>query len=362
IKYGGLYQWNEAMQYNKNPGVRGICPAGWHMPTIDEFATLTSTVNFDANTLKGKGQENDTGQGMNISGFSGLLSGYYLSNGIFYALGSYTYFWSSKPKDETNDSCIYLNNNSGNINQSTAMEMCGFSIRCIKNENEILQDTSGIDENKIMKKANVPDNKTKEKKSSWKAFCPEIPIVNYAGKTYHTVQIGNQCWLKENLNAGVMINGASEQMNNGIIEKYCYINDSANCNIYGGLYQWNEAMQYGRTPGAQGICPDGWHIPTIDEFATLIAEVQEDGNSLKSVINRVDETGTNTSDFSALMSGCRRYNGEFDDVDNATYFWYSTEKGALKASDMFLISNNGKIYEYNNDKLLGFSIRCIKNK
>ncbi|MDR3665599.1 MAG: FISUMP domain-containing protein, partial [Ignavibacteriaceae bacterium] len=151
IKYGGLYQWNEAMQYNKNPGVRGICPAGWHIPRIDEFATLTATVNFDANTLKGKGQENDTGRGMNISGFSGLLSGYYLSNGIFYALGSYTYFWSSKPKDETNDSCIYLNNNSGNINQSTAMEMCGFSIRCIKNENEILQDTSGIDENKIMK-------------------------------------------------------------------------------------------------------------------------------------------------------------------------------------------------------------------
>ncbi|MDR3668834.1 MAG: FISUMP domain-containing protein, partial [Ignavibacteriaceae bacterium] len=71
--------------------------------------------------------------------------------------------------------------------------------------------------------------------------CKGIDIVNYSGQKYTTVQIGNQCWLKENLNVGVMINGSSEQTNNGIIEKYCYQNDPANCIKYGGLYQWNEA-------------------------------------------------------------------------------------------------------------------------
>ncbi|MBK7631804.1 MAG: hypothetical protein IPJ23_14080 [Ignavibacteriales bacterium] len=83
----------------------------------------------------------------------------------------------------------------------------------------------------------------------------------YEGKTYGTVLIGTQCWMKENLNVGTMIQGNSNQSNNGVKEKYCYNNDTANCSIYGGLYQWNEAMQYVTTEGARGICPEGW-IPT----------------------------------------------------------------------------------------------------
>ena len=74
--------------------------------------------------------------------------------------------------------------------------------------------------------------------------CPGIPTLKYEGKTYHTIQIGSQCWLKENLNIGVMIDSAKNQTNNGVIEKYCYRNDPANCSKYGGLYQWNEALQY----------------------------------------------------------------------------------------------------------------------
>ncbi len=54
-------------------------------------------------------------------------------------------------------------------------------------------------------------------------YCPGTPTVLYEGKTYHTVQIGNQCWLKENLDVGVMINrnSADSMQNNGILEKYC---------------------------------------------------------------------------------------------------------------------------------------------
>ncbi len=51
-----------------------------------------------------------------------------------------------------------------------------------------------------------------------------------------------------------MIPGANNMTNNGIIEKYCYDNNEANCDIYGGLYQWNEMMQYVTTEGVQGIC------------------------------------------------------------------------------------------------------------
>src|SRR4030042_6749113 len=93
--------------------------------------------------------------------------------------------------------------------------------------------------------------------------------ITYEGKTYHIIQIGNQFCLKENLDVGTMIQGNQDASNNGTIEKYCYDNDPANCTIHGGLYQWNEAMQYNSIEGGQGICPDGWHIPTFAEFQTL---------------------------------------------------------------------------------------------
>jgi len=65
--------------------------------------------------------------------------------------------------------------------------------------------------------------------------CPNLPAVNYGGKIYNTVQIGTQCWLKENLNIGTMIPVNQDGSNNGSIEKYCYNNDINNCNVYGGL-------------------------------------------------------------------------------------------------------------------------------
>lgn len=73
--------------------------------------------------------------------------------------------------------------------------------------------------------------------------CPGIPTVEHGGITYNTVQINDQCWLKENLNIGTMIGTHNEMTNNSIIEKYCYENKEQNCDKYGALYQWSEAMQ-----------------------------------------------------------------------------------------------------------------------
>ncbi len=137
-------------------------------------------------------------------------------------------------------------------------------------------------------------------------FCPGIPTVLYEGKIYNTVLIGTQCWLRENLNVGTRIDGALEQTSGNGIEKYCYDNLEANCTTYGGLYQWNEAMQYVTNESAKGICPTGWHIPTLAEFQTLSTEVGGDGNALKAIGQGVDAgAGTNTSGFSALLAGIR---------------------------------------------------------
>lgn len=200
---------------------------------------------------------------------------------------------------------------------------------------------------------------------SMTVFICGVSKVSYGGKDYNTVLIGNQCWLKENLNVGTMINSTGSgflQTNNGIIEKYCYDNNPANCEIYGGLYEWPEAMQYSTTPGSQEICPLGWHIPTLADFQTLSTEVGGDGNALKEIgQGSGGGAGTNTSGFSALLAGHRSYNGYFSDLGYDSYFWSSTEYDATNAYLLRLISNGSNINLILSSKERGFSVRCIKD-
>jgi len=105
--------------------------------------------------------------------------------------------------------------------------------------------------------------------------CGDTLLDSRDGKKYPTVQIGNQCWLAANLNAGTMVMAlanANVQINNSVIEKFCYDNDSLNCDTLGGLYQWDEMMDYTSTQGIQGICPDSWHLPSVSEWDTLFAQ------------------------------------------------------------------------------------------
>jgi uncharacterized protein (TIGR02145 family) len=190
------------------------------------------------------------------------------------------------------------------------------------------------------------------------ASCPGTPSVDYEGKIYNTVQIGNQCWLKKNLDVGTMIQGIDSSKNNGIIEKYCYNNDINNCNTYGALYQWNEAMQYSTAPGTRGICPFGWHVPTIVEFQTLSTTVGGDGNALKEIGQGTGGgAGINTSGFTALLTGYRWYTGGFTSLSYTLGYWSSS---AL-ALALYLHNNDGVINIYTTHSEAGFSVRCVKD-
>jgi uncharacterized protein (TIGR02145 family) len=210
--------------------------------------------------------------------------------------------------------------------------------------------------------------------------CVGIPTVIYAGQTYHTVQIGSQCWLRENLNVGTMIDSTKDQTNNNIIEKYCYNNNTNNCSSYGGLYQWAEAVQYQNgatdttspnpafTGNVQGICPSGWHIPSEAEYQTLITAVNNNGNALKAVGQGLAQYGatgggTNTSGFSALLAGDRYDKSNFYNLGIITFFWSSTEYYTYFAYDVDLYNNNSSIIWFNNyfSKEDGFSVRCLKD-
>ncbi len=203
--------------------------------------------------------------------------------------------------------------------------------------------------------------------------------VNYAGESYPTVQIGTQCWFQKNLNVGTMIQGGNDQTNNSILEKYCYNNDTANCAIYGGLYQWAEAVQYQNgasnttspspafSGNLKGMCPTGWHVPSDGEWSTLetlLGGSSVAGGALKStggLWNSPNTGASNSSGFSALPGGNRDTNGTFYDIGNVTYFWSSSESSSTNALYRDLIYNNSNLNRFNLNKNLGFSIRCLKD-
>lgn len=190
--------------------------------------------------------------------------------------------------------------------------------------------------------------------------CPSSVI--YGGKTYNTVQIGDQCWFKESLDIGTMIKGTDKQTDNGVIEKYCYDNDFTNCDTYGALYLWDEAMQYENKEGAQGICPPGWHIPTSAELQTMIDTVGSNNIVLKAIGQGSGKNaGTNISGFSALLSGFRHFwDGSFRNLNDYVDFWSSTENGSLaKSIYMSGIYNDANFYYNRKDN--GFCVRCLKD-
>ena len=195
--------------------------------------------------------------------------------------------------------------------------------------------------------------------------CPGLPNITDPrdGKVYNTVLIGDQCWLRENLDVGTIVTGSQNQTDNGIIEKYCYDDNPDNCNTYGGLYQWNEAMQYVTSQGAKGICPTGWHVPTLSEFMTLGSTVVGNANALKAVEQGIGAgEGTNTSGFSALLAGDRFFAGDFENFGVEAYIWSSTEDDALNASHMDLYYDDNLIYLGLGDwKEYGYSVRCLQD-
>ncbi|MFC2103560.1 FISUMP domain-containing protein [Bacteroidota bacterium] len=192
-------------------------------------------------------------------------------------------------------------------------------------------------------------------------YCP--PTVTIDGQVYNTVKIGDQCWIKENLNVGTMIQGNQQTTDNGIVEKYCYNDDEANCETYGALYQWDELMNYSTENGAQGICPDGWHLPTEADFQHLLSLVDYDGNSLKHTSQGYGGgKSTNTSGFSALLAGSTFNDGTFHNLGRAGLFWSSTDRSHPVYSIYFILDNNTNRALFNSTyKISGLCVRCLKN-
>ena len=209
--------------------------------------------------------------------------------------------------------------------------------------------------------------------------CLGTPTVTYEGQVYNTIQIYSQCWLKENLNVGTNIQGDQNMTDNGVIEKYCYNNVPLKCDVWGGLYQWNEMMQYTTQQGTQGICPPGWHLPTDDEIKVLegavdsqygIGNPEWDGWDFRGldIGYRIKSTtgwshngnGIDSHGYTLLPAGARFTNGSFIHSNNHAYIWSSNEHTDNYAWGRLIYTfNESDRNSFNRE--YGFSVRCLRD-
>ena len=174
------------------------------------------------------------------------------------------------------------------------------------------------------------------------------------GKNYKTVKIGNLTWMAENLNYD-----NSATATGSIDSSFCYDGIPANCTKYGRLYQ-----EYAAT----AVCPEGWRLPTADDWRDLTNAVKEEFGDNNGSLRAVGEwentifgdnvTATNASGFSALPAGYRAKTGEYDGQGTKAYFWGEDNMNHYA----WILSNQ---YDLDKESLIrgyfAYSIRCVKD-
>lgn len=162
------------------------------------------------------------------------------------------------------------------------------------------------------------------------------------GKTYKTVEIGEQTWMAQNLNYRTG-------------DSWCYDDNADNCQKYGRLYDWKTAMN---------ACPAGWHLPSRIDFEKLQSAVGGQGVAGKKLKSRNDwfkeGNGSDSLGFSALPAG-DRYDGLFVNVSRNAFFWSSTEFDGNRAFRLSLDNLSEFSFLLGGKKNYGFSVRCLKD-
>ena len=170
----------------------------------------------------------------------------------------------------------------------------------------------------------------------------QLTVTDFDGNIYETVQIGSQIWMKENLKVTHYADGTPIPlvMNNtdwdnlqDLDKAYCwYNNDLTNKDIYGALYTFSAATNGNitATENVQGVCPNGWHIPTQNDISILYNYLETNygvnytGGSLKqSGLNywqSPNTNATNSTGFTGLPSGERNYDGTFIGINQSAIF------------------------------------------
>ena len=203
-------------------------------------------------------------------------------------------------------------------------------------------------------------------------------VKDIEGNTYKTIKIGTQTWMAENLRTTKYRNGTpiknitdDDEWGNDKTGAWCYYeNDESNNKLYGKLYNW-----YAVTNNNQ-ICPKGWHVPTDEEWTTLINYLDPEadggdkddniaGGKMKSTGTQCwispNEGATNSSGFSALPGGYREDGGIFGYIRFLGIWSSSTKYDTSYSWYRHLFYENGLVGRFSDAKTPGFSVRCLRD-
>jgi uncharacterized protein (TIGR02145 family) len=221
--------------------------------------------------------------------------------------------------------------------------------------------------------------------------CTGTPTVtDVDGNTYKTVQIGDQCWMRENLRTTKYSDGTAialgSSTSSDIAYRYNPDNNAGNVSAYGYLYNWKAVMRNSSSSsanpsGVQGVCPAGWHVPSGAEWTQLTNYVSSQsryrcGDSNTSIAKALASTAgwssdpescdvgsnpysNNATGFSALPAG--RYSGAYVFFGYNADFWSSTENNSSSALSRSLRNAYADVNSGFENKYYGYSVRCLKD-
>jgi uncharacterized protein (TIGR02145 family) len=303
----------------------------------------------------------------NASGFSampaGSYDGYYDNENFGYK----AFFWSSSKSLYNNMADIeYLVYDRASLSHWAYGMMYFLSVRCLRNETDSVH--------------------------SGGQPCPQHPTVtDYDGNVYNTVQIGTQCWMKENLKTSHYADGTyipvADTISHSISYRYFPEGDSSNVSTYGCLYNWAAVMNGNSASTAvpsnvQGVCPTGWHVPSAAEWIVMQDYVgaQNDcqcGHRSDLIAKALSSTTAwesstiycspgylpmynNASGFSALPAGYY-YGGGYSVLGREAWFWSTTEVGVNGAAYRNIQNDLANFQEVGISNYFGLSVRCLKD-
>ncbi len=398
--------------------VQGICPEGWHLPTLREWSLLCEAIG-DYRTcgepLKALTGWNYAGtpnnNGTDLYGFAALPTGRRISATSWEKVGSDVYYWSSTEQDDDRGRYFNINNIYTQTYTYQNSKYYGQSVRCVKGDPSAApvrpSSSSSVDETKSSSSSAKSSSSAAVSSSSyvvtkeWSWDVPKEarfnPNIKYDSmidprdkRVYKVVKIVvkerdySQVWMAENLNYSDSVRTPSLKG-----KSWCYRDSAKYCEVSGRYYTWAAAIDsvalvsdtvapldcgYGKTcelgeQRIQGICPDGWHLPNRDEWGWLsvyLGNAGVAGDTLKALTGwdyagTENNNGVDAYGFTALPTGRRVSETSWRNIGSDVYYWTSQEEDAYEAQYSNMNNQYTKFYLYQGSKTYGQSVRCVKD-
>ena len=390
--FGALYNHHAVTD------TRGLCPSGWHVPSDEEWIQLAAQLGVDSTQLYSTDwagsnvaisdqiRDPSYANGTNSSGFSALAAGTVDPWGSMVQAQTSAHFWTS-----TLDGGLAWDRRLSSqipnaMRRYASDERAGLSVRCLRNvANEVVPGTACDDGNTgtyndIWDESGSNCSGTAAVAADGSGPCEAEGSISYHDHDYLLVEIGDQCWFRENLqtlqfnNGDSIPYGTATLWSSSVWRNLSFVGPAAapylgyepNLNHFGALYNHHAVTD------TRGLCPSGWHVPSDEEWIQLAAQLGVDSTQLYSTdwagsnVDISDQirdpsfaNGTNSSGFSALAAGTVDTWGSMVQAQTSAHFWTSTLDGGLAWDRRLSSQIPNAILRYTSDQRAGLSVRCL---